>query len=261
MVAVLPFDWQAHDSYFVVAHFHYVLNGAVVFPIFGALYYWLPKMTGRLLNERLGKISFWTMFVGFNATFFPMHILGLLGMPRRIYTYAPGLGWDFLNAFISVGGVVFGLGTGLTLFNMIVSRRRGAPAGDNPWGADSLEWAISSPPPHHNFDAIPVVASRHPLWDQVPLPEARSGEDEATRSLGPSGALERETPITTGLDARPEETMEIPEETYLPFLLALGIGVFFAGLLIKAELVLGTGIALGVVGLLWWTWRTEADLK
>ena len=109
MVAVLPFDWQVTDSYFVVAHFHYVLNGAVVFPIFGAIYYWMPKMTGRMLSERLGKMSFWMMFVGFNVTFFPMHILGFLGMPRRIYTYRDGLGWDGLNVVVSLGSLVFGL--------------------------------------------------------------------------------------------------------------------------------------------------------
>src|SRR5467141_2383477 len=128
MVAVLPFDWQAHDSYFVVAHFHYVLNGAVVFPIFGAMYYWLPKMTGHLLSERLGKISFWTMFVGFNLAFFPMHILGFLGMPRRVWTYSSGLGWDGLNSIVSIGAVVFGLGTGITLLNWFLSLRRGPAA-------------------------------------------------------------------------------------------------------------------------------------
>src|SRR4051812_44215357 len=165
MVAVMPFDWQITDSYFIVAHFHYVLNGAVVFPIFGALYYWGPKMTGRLLDERLGRISFWTMFVGFNVAFFPMHILGFLGMPRRVYTYDSGLGWDALNLLISVASFVFALGTLLTLFNVVRSQFRGAPAGDNPWQADSLEWATSSPPPEYNFAATPIVAGRHPLWD------------------------------------------------------------------------------------------------
>ena len=132
MVAVLPFDWQVTDSYFVVAHFHYVLNGAVVFPIFGALYYWLPKMTGRMLDERLGKISFWTMFIGFNVTFFPMHILGFLGMPRRVYTYDSGLGWDTLNLIISIASFVFAVGTLLTLFNFVRSRFRGAPRARRP---------------------------------------------------------------------------------------------------------------------------------
>src|SRR4051794_35781458 len=140
MVAVLPFDWQVTDSYFVVAHFHYVLNGAVVFPIFGAIYYWVPKMTGRMLNERLGKISFWTMFIGFNVAFFPMHILGFLGMPRRIYTYQSGLGWDHLNLIVTIGGFMFGAGTGLTLLNWAISRKRGAPAGNDPWHGDTLEW-------------------------------------------------------------------------------------------------------------------------
>ncbi|HVL04186.1 MAG TPA: cytochrome c oxidase subunit I, partial [Acidimicrobiales bacterium] len=173
MVSVLPFDWQVHDSYFVVAHFHYVLNGAVVFPIFGALYFWLPKMTGRMLDERMGRWSFWTMFVGFNLAFFPMHILGFLGMPRRIYTYAEGLGWETLNVVVTVGSAMFGLGTLLTVINFFRSRRRGQPAGANPWGADSLEWATpTSPPPHYNFEAIPVVAGRHPLWEDEQVRDA-----------------------------------------------------------------------------------------
>jgi cytochrome c oxidase subunit 1/cytochrome c oxidase subunit I+III len=245
----------------VVAHFHYVLNGAVVFPIFGALYYWLPKMTGRLLSERLGKLSFWTMFVGFNLAFFPMHILGFLGMPRRIYTYPSGLGWDGINVIVTIGSAVFGLGTLLTLVNVVGSRRWGKPAGDNPWEADSLEWASTSPPPDWNFESIPVVASRHPLWEQQPLPEAESGSDEATRSLGAEGGLLRETPVTTGLDARPEAAMAIPRPTYLPFLLAVGLFVFFVGLLIKAVLVGVVGVGVGTVGLLWWAWRTEEDLQ
>src|SRR5207248_8022426 len=156
MLAVMPFDWQVTDSYFVVAHFHYVLNGAVVFPIFGAIYFWMPKMTGRMLNEPLGTASFWVMFVGFNLAFFPMHILGFLGMPRRVYTYQSGLGWDHLNLIVTIGGGLFAVGTGLTLLNWVVSRWRGPPAGDDPWEGDTLEWATTSPPPHYNFGAIPV---------------------------------------------------------------------------------------------------------
>lgn len=260
MVAVLPFDWQVHDSYFVVAHFHYVLNGAVVFPIFGAMYYWLPKMTGHLLSERMGKISFWTMFVGFNLAFFPMHILGFLGMPRRVWTYSSGLGWDGVNTIVSIGAVVFAFGTLLSLWNWIWSAWRRVPAPDNPWGADSLEWATTSPPPEYNFAAIPLVAGRHPLWQQDPLPSAASGDDEATKALGIEGALARENPVTGGLEGRPEETSNIPRETYLPFLLALGLAVFFTGLLIDAVVVGVLGVALALVGLVWWAWRTEMDL-
>ncbi|MDQ1404120.1 MAG: cytochrome c oxidase subunit, partial [Actinomycetota bacterium] len=217
MVAVLPFDWAVHDSYFVVAHFHYTLNGAVVFPIFGAIYFWMPKMTGRLLNERWGKISFWVMFIGFNLAFFPMHILGFLGMPRRIYTYPSGLGWGGINALVSAGSGLFGLGTGITLVNWLLSYRRGQPAGPDPWKADTLEWAISSPPPHYNFAAIPVVESRHPLWEKEGVAFARSGESEPTRGLGVEGAEHRITPITSGVDTRPEANLTIPHETYLPF--------------------------------------------
>jgi cytochrome c oxidase subunit 1/cytochrome c oxidase subunit I+III len=261
MVAVLPFDWQVTDSYFVVAHFHYVLNGAVVFPIFGALYFWLPKMTGRMLSERLGKLSFWTMFIGFNLAFFPMHILGFLGMPRRIYTYKAGLGWDGLNLVSTIGGFLFGFGTLLTLIAIVKARINGVAAPDNPWDADSLEWSTTSPPPEYNFKSIPVVSSRHPLWDAGPRKVATSGGDAATRSYGLSGALERETPITAGLGAEPEQTMEIATETYLPLVLALGVAGLFVGLLIKAALVLAVALVVGAVGLVRWTWRTEEDLR
>ena len=262
MLGVLPFNWQATDSYFIVAHFHYVLNGAVVFPIFGALYYWLPKMTGRLLDERMGKISFWVMFVGFNLAFFPMHVLGFLGMPRRVYTYSPGLGWETLNVVVTFGSFLFGLGTLITLVNFFYSRVRGEPAGGNPWNADGLEWSTpTSPPPECNFEAIPVAAGRHPLWDSERLEEAESGTDEATKSMGPPGAIHRQTPIVTGLESEPEDTMEIPNPTYLPFVLALGLAVIFVGLLMKAALVGVLGLVVAATGMAGWLWRTEMDLQ
>jgi len=256
MVSVLPFDYQVEDSYFIVSHLHYVLNGAVVFPIFAALYYWIPKMTGRLLSERLGHLSFWTMFIGFNVAFFPMSILGLLGMPRRVYTYPSGLGWDTLNFISTVGGFMFAFGVLLTFVNILVSHRRGRPAGPDPWGADSLEWATSSPPPDYNFAAIPIVASRHPLWDQRPLPVAASGSNAATAALGPEGAERRTTPFTTGLRAEPESTMTIPGETAFPFVLALGIAVLVGALLVTTALGALVGVVILGVGVLRWAWRT-----
>ena len=255
MVAVMPFDWQAHDSYFVVAHFHYVLNGAVVFPIFGALYFWLPKMTGRMLSERLGKVSFWTMFIGFNLAFFPMHILGFLGMPRRIYTYHEGLGWDGINVLVSIGALLFAAGVLLSLVNFLWSRSRGRPAGDNPWDADSLEWSTTSPPPEYNFAAYPIVESRHPLWDQRPVPTAEAG------ALGPEGALHHRMPVTDGLDAGIEDDMGIPHPTYLPFLVAVGIAGLFLGLLIQSTVAGGLGVAVALFAMTWWAWRTQENLR
>jgi cytochrome c oxidase subunit I len=261
MVSVVPFDWQVHDSYFVVAHFHYVLNGAVVFPIFGALYFWLPKMTGRMLDEKLGKISFWTMFVGFNVAFFPMHILGFLGMPRRIYTYDSGLGWDTLNLIISIASFVFALGTLLTLFNFVKSIRRGAPAPPNPWQGDSLEWSTTSPPPEYNFAAIPVVNGRHPLWDAPPAAvEVRDG-NEPVRSLGVEGALEKQMTVSEGLDAHPQDVLGIPSPTYVPFLTAVGVAILFFGLLAQAIVVGVVGVAIGAAAVVLWLWRTSEELR
>ena len=191
MVAVLPFDWQVTDSYFVVAHFHYVLNGAVVFPIFGAIYYWMPKMTGRHARASgSARSASGSMFVGFNVTFFPMHILGFLGMPRRVYTYDAGLGWDALNLMVSIGvGRLRRSARCSRSYNFVLEPRATAsPRRHDPWDGDTLEWATTSPPPDYNFAAIPVVASRHPLWDQQPLPVRRVGRRTTRRArLGAAG--------------------------------------------------------------------------
>jgi cytochrome c oxidase subunit 1/cytochrome c oxidase subunit I+III len=259
MVASLGFDLQVHDTYFVVAHFHYVLNGAVVFPIFGALYYWIPKMTGRMLSERLGKWSFWTMLVGFNVTFFPMHILGQRGMVRRVYTYQKGLGWDTLNMIVSIGSVVFAVGTGLTLLNIVISHRRGAVAGDDPWDADTLEWSTTSPPPEFNFEAYPIVNSRHPLWDQQPLPRARDSEAEPERAQGPMGAVRRQMAVTTGFDAKGDGLLPVPEPSAVPAVLGLALFVLFVGVLLVGALFFWTGVVLGIAALGSWAWRTEVD--
>jgi hypothetical protein len=188
-----------------------------------------------------------------------MHILGFLGMPRRVYTYNSGLGWDALNLIVSLASAVFAAGTLLTLYNVWRSIKHGEPAGADPWGADTLEWATASPPPDYNFEAIPVVESRHPLWDQRPLPVATSGAEDATRALGSLGARERSTALTAGLRAEPADRFPIPEESLLPFVLAVGIGVLFVGLLVKVALVGVLGVVLGIAGLLAWAWHTEED--
>jgi cytochrome c oxidase subunit I len=163
--AVVPFDWQLSLSYFVVAHFHYVIVGGILFAIFAAFYYWYPKVTGRLMSERLGKIHFWLLVIGFHVTFDVMHFPGLLGMPRRIYTYDPGRGWDALNLLVSIGAFVQAIAILVFVWNLVVSYWKGEKAGNDPWDAWTLEWSVASPPPAYNFAEIPTVASRRPLWD------------------------------------------------------------------------------------------------
>ena len=165
MLAVVPWDWQLSDSYFVVAHFHFVLIGGLLFTLFAAIYFWFPKVTGKMLDERLGKLHFWVFATGFYLTFVPMHFPGLLGMPRRIYTYEAGRGWDELNLISSIGVAVQLVGLTFFLWNVVRSLLKGDPAGDDPWDAWTLEWSTTSPPPEYNFEQIPVVRSRRPLWD------------------------------------------------------------------------------------------------
>jgi cytochrome c oxidase subunit 1 len=165
MLAVAPFDWQLHDSYFVVAHFHFTLIGGLIFGVFAGIYYWFPKATGKLLSETLGKWHFWLLCIGFNMTFIPLHFAGFLGMPRRIYTYAPGRGWDGVNLLASIGVIFQAAGILCFVINVLRSARSGEPAGDDPWDAWTLEWTTSSPPPEYNFEKLPVVRSSRPLWD------------------------------------------------------------------------------------------------
>ncbi len=165
-LAIVPFDYQVTDTYFVVAHLHYVLFGGTVFAVFGGIFYWFPKMTGRLLNERLGKWQFWLMLIGVNLTFFPMHILGLLGMPRRYYTYPDGLGWNELNLLATIGAFTIAVSIMIFLWNFVITMRSGQKAGNDPWDAFTLEWDTTSPPQPYNFETIPTVRSRRPFYDK-----------------------------------------------------------------------------------------------
>ncbi|MGH2496625.1 MAG: cytochrome c oxidase subunit I [Ktedonobacteraceae bacterium] len=165
-LAVVPFDYQVTDTYFVVSHLHYVLFGGTVFAVFAGIFYWFPKMSGRLLNERLGKVQFWLMLIGVNLTFFPMHILGLLGMPRRVYTYAGNLGWNDLNLLATIGAYMLAVAMMVFVWNFVITLRSGEKAGDDPWDAYTLEWDTSSPPKPYNFEVIPTVRSRRPFYDK-----------------------------------------------------------------------------------------------
>jgi len=257
MTASVPVDWQLTDTYFVVAHLHYVLIGINVFPVLGAVYFWFPKMSGRLLDERLGRWNFWISFIGFNLAFLPMHLTGLWGMPRRVYTYADGMGWDTLNMITSIGSFVFAVGVLLLFVNVLKSLKTGAPAGNNPWDAPTLEWSISSPPPPYNFAVIPTVASRHPLW------EDRLGDEPATSSINKGLLLDqgKETLGTTAMDATPDMILEMPEDSYAPALLTVGLAILFVGMLGKAWIVVAVGIVVTALALLFWMWPRRQLLE
>jgi cytochrome c oxidase subunit 1 len=243
MVASVPFDTQVHDTYFVVAHFHYVLIGGAVFPLLGAIYYWFPKITGRMMSESLGRWAFWLIFIGFNLTFFPMHILGLQGMPRRIYTYQPDMPWHGLNMFVSVSAAILSVGFLLFFVDAIRSARRGQPAGDNPWDAPTLEWATSSPPPSYNFERIPVVGGSDPLWDQRDVLSVASGLRTDRRELV----------VSTVGAAEPEAREASPRDSIWPFWAAIATTVMLIWSIFSPWAVVWGSIPVAVA-LIGWFW-------
>src|SRR5688572_5533059 len=244
MVASVPFDLQVHDTFFVVAHFHYVLIGGAVFLLFGAIHYWFPKVTGRLLSERMGKWQFWLFFAGVNLTFFPMHQLGLQGMPRRIYTYLADTGWGPLNLLATVGAVIIFASVVLFLVNVLRTLRRGREGlAENPWGGETLEWSTSSPPRPYNYELVPVVEGRSALWQRSrPLPVVSGLRTDRREAL-----------ITSVLDADPLIRHSEPVPTLWPLVAALGTGVAFIVLIFWPwGLVIG-GIPV-LAALFWWGW-------
>jgi cytochrome c oxidase subunit 1/cytochrome c oxidase subunit I+III len=250
---VIPVDWQVHNTYYVVAHIHYVLIGSNLFPVFAGFYYWLPKMTGRMMSERMGKWSFWIMFLGFNIGFFPMHILGLLGMPRRIFTYASGLGYDGWNILVTVGSFVLGIGILLSIINLVVSLRKAPDAGRNPWNSDGLEWDTDSPPAPYATLHIPLVASRHPLWDD--FDESADPDNDRTLDEG------RLTPVTTWLDAEPVGIATIPEESLMPLLMSLALFGFFGATLLQMMWVALVLVLVTFLIACVWMWpKTEKEI-
>ena len=272
MHASPPADLQQTDTYFIVAHFHYVLFGGSMMGIFGGIYFYYPKMTGRLLNEKLGSWHFWLTFIGMNLTFFPMHFSGLLGMPRRIYTYEAGQGWEAFNKLSTYGTGVLVLGTLFFVYNFFASFKTGAIAGNDPWGAGTLEWSISSPPPEYNFARIPRVTSRYPMWDmktpaltaEVPhtlrgdsrLDVDVAGQHAANGHPNPVGNEPKQLAesgmhieLATGESAK-DLGIPMPNPTIKPLICAFGMIMMFSGLLFIHENKMPLAIAVMMGGAL-----------
>ncbi|HVV60085.1 MAG TPA: cbb3-type cytochrome c oxidase subunit I, partial [Gaiellaceae bacterium] len=248
MFVAIPFDQQVTDTYFVIAHFHYIIFGAAVFPIFGGLYYWFPKVTGKLYFERPGQISFWIIFVGTNLLFFPMHIVGLLGMTRREYTYPTGLGWTAYNLAETIGGFLTAVGILVLLGNLAVSYLRGEDAGPDPWHGATLEWTTSSPPPPYNFAVVPKVSSAYPNWDDADRAEDRLKLARNVLVLSDGHAQ----PATTPIDGTFDEIVEMPHDSPWPPLLGLSLFLVFLMLLLGKYGVAGIMGILCLLTLLGW---------
>ena len=249
VTALIPVDWQLHDTYFVVGHIHYVLIGANLFPVLAALYHWFPKMTGRLLDERLGYWSVGLAFTGFNLGFFPMHIAGFLGMRRRVFSYAANAGLDIINLLVTIGAVVLALGLLLTLINVFVSLRRGRVASADPWHADTLEWSLPSPPPSYGFEQIPAVRSRHPLWDV----------QSDTVPPGPRLDDARCTLTTSFVHARVTGRLRMPGDSIAPLLVTLA--AFAVCTAVLSDDIRAIAVAAGAVtvAVLVWLWPGRAE--
>ncbi|HEX2049825.1 MAG TPA: cbb3-type cytochrome c oxidase subunit I, partial [Actinomycetota bacterium] len=240
--SIVPHDAQQTDTYYVVAHFHYVLFGGAIFGLFGGLYYWWPKIFGRLLSERLGQLHFWLMFIGFNLAFGPMHILGLQGMSRRIYTYPDGMGWNVWNLAATVGAFIIALSVAVFIWNAVVSRRRGEEAGADPWDGRTLEWSMPSPPPEYNFAEVPVVRQRDDFWYRkyTTTPE---GEPVRVYAGGADGDDHAEHGHGHGI--------HLPSPSYFPVLAALGLPLIAYGVVYTPVLMVA-GALITLFGLFGW---------
>ena len=249
MLASVPVDLQVHDTYFLVAHFHYVLIGGAIFPMFAGIYHWYPKMTGKFLDEALGKIHFWTFFIGFNLTFFTLHFLGLHGMPRRVYTYSPDRHWSALNMIASVGVIFMTLGLLVFLINIYRTRRASKSAAENPWAAGSLEWAVPSPPPPYNFLFPPTVNGREALWTALPDQPVVVGLRTDIR----------EALVTHSLDSQPQYKEEMAGASIWPFITSVVVSAVFVGSIFTAWAI-PVGAPPTIIALIGWLWPRESSV-
>ncbi|HTL84028.1 MAG TPA: cytochrome c oxidase subunit I [Acidimicrobiia bacterium] len=255
MHSIVPSDTQQTDTYFVVAHFHYVLFGGLVFAVFGGFYYWWPKFFGYMLNDRIGKLNFWLMVIGFNLTFFPMHFLGFEGQPRRTYTYPKGMGWDFMNLLATIGAFIIALSVATFLVNVIFSaRRRSEFTSGDPWDARSLEWMTSSPPPEYNFAEVPIVTHRDEFWHRK-----YTEDDEGRLVKLPAGtAYDVDAEMKKPVDAH---SIHMPSPSYWPLIFALGLPILGYGFVFKNWWLLAAGVVVGFYGITGWALEppTEPD--
>lgn len=260
MVAMVPFDQQVHDTYFIVAHFHYVLIGGVIFPIFSGIYYWAPKILGRKLVPWIGYAGFWTTFIGFNLTFFPMHIMGFLGLPRRVYTYPKELQIENYNIVATIGAGLLGIGALLLLIDLVYSCFKGQPAGNDPWHADSLEWSVSSPPESYTFFSFPVITSRHPLWtsgkgenltEYYQLSAEYAGQPQTWRG----------TLVTDATDAVPQAIQYLPSPCFVPFWTAVATLGAAVGVLTQAYILSGFSLCMLAICLIVWLYPDSNRLR
>jgi cytochrome c oxidase subunit I len=263
MIAVAPFNFQVHDTYFIVAHLHYTLIGGMLFPVLAGVWYFYPFVSGRVLSERLGIWSFWLCFIGFNAAFLPMHLTGLLGMPRRVFTYSSDMGWTWLNMWSSAAAFVFAAGFLLFVWDCVRSWRGGVRVARNPWNAGTLEWASTAPAAPYGLRAIPEINSRYPLWDDPDLP-ARIEAGKGYLPDAPEGL--RETLVTTVLDAQPLQVLRIQGPSYVPFIAACGLGGVFIFATFSMWLPVGLSAVVFAAAWLYWLWTgtaivPEADRK
>ena len=255
MLALVPFNWQVHDTHFVVAHMHYVLVGGMLFPLIAGFYYWLPHFSGRMPSERFGRWGFWLTFGGFNLTFLLMHLTGLLGMPRRIYTYEAGLGWDWLNLLSSVGGFIMAIGVAMLIIDFVLHFRFGRRAEENPWHADTLEWATTMPASAYNFISLPEIRTRHPLWGDPQLPHSIAAGEH---SLADIDHVRRETWGTDAVTGELREILHLPSNSWLPLQAALMIGLLCISLLLRIYPLALLATVVSVLILLRWSWHNGA---